>query len=90
MSDNVEKRAIGKIMRRLGFRSSSCVTSSHILDRVNVGFAKLAHEHGSLGLSDAAYVAGRRPVLHRLLLLRRFPPTFCWSDLAHGAGSPAS
>ncbi len=54
--DNVEKRAIGKIMRRLIPFLILCYFVAY-LDRVNVGFAKL-HMNGSLGLSDAAYGLG--------------------------------
>ncbi len=54
--DTVEKRAIGKIMRRLIPFLILCYFVAY-LDRVNVGFAKL-HMNESLGLSEAAYGLG--------------------------------
>ncbi|KWV46943.1 hypothetical protein AS156_21260 [Bradyrhizobium macuxiense] len=56
MTDNVEKRAIGKIMRRLIPFLILCYFVAY-LDRVNVGFAKL-HMNESLGLSEAAFGLG--------------------------------
>ncbi|MBR0935695.1 MFS transporter [Bradyrhizobium jicamae] len=56
MIDDVEKRAIGKIMRRLIPFLILCYFVAY-LDRVNVGFAKL-HMNESLGLSEAAYGLG--------------------------------
>ena len=56
MTDTVEKRAIGKIMRRLIPFLILCYFVAY-LDRVNVGFAKL-HMNASLGLSEAAYGLG--------------------------------
>ncbi|UGA47334.1 MFS transporter [Bradyrhizobium quebecense] len=56
MSDDVEKRAIGKMMRRLIPFLILCYFVAY-LDRVNVGFAKL-HMNTALGLSEAAYGLG--------------------------------
>jgi MFS family permease len=56
MTDTVEKRAIGKIMRRLIPFLVLCYFVAY-LDRVNVGFAKL-HMNTSLGLSEAAFGLG--------------------------------
>lgn len=56
MTDDVEKRAIGKIMRRLIPFLILCYFVAY-LDRVNVGFAKL-HMNSALGLSEAAYGLG--------------------------------
>jgi len=56
MSDTVEKRAIGKIMRHLIPFLILCYFVAY-LDRVNVGFAKL-HMNQSLGLSEAAFGLG--------------------------------
>jgi ACS family tartrate transporter-like MFS transporter len=55
-SDSIEKRAIGKIMRRLIPFLILCYFVAY-LDRVNVGFAKL-HMNDALHLSDAAYGLG--------------------------------
>ena len=52
----VEKRAIGKVMRRLIPFLIVCYFVAY-LDRVNVGFAKL-HMNQALGLSDAAFGLG--------------------------------
>jgi MFS transporter, ACS family, tartrate transporter len=56
MTDDVEKRAIGKIMRRLIPFLILCYFVAY-LDRVNVGFAKLQMNQ-ALGLSEAAYGLG--------------------------------
>ncbi|WP_166294693.1 MFS transporter [Bradyrhizobium sp. 2S1] len=56
MTDDVEKRAIGKMMRRLIPFLILCYFVAY-LDRVNVGFAKL-HMNTALGLSEAAYGLG--------------------------------
>src|SRR6476659_3873258 len=52
----VEKRAIGKVMRRLIPFLIVCYFVAY-LDRVNVGFAKL-HMNQALGLSEAAFGLG--------------------------------
>src|SRR3569833_3331876 len=54
--EGVEKRAIGKMMRRLIPFLILCYFVAY-LDRVNVGFAKL-HMNTALGLSEAAYGLG--------------------------------
>jgi D-galactonate transporter len=54
--EDVEKRAIGKVMRRLIPFLILCYFVAY-LDRVNVGFAKL-HMNQALGLSEAAYGLG--------------------------------
>jgi hypothetical protein len=51
--DDVEKRVIGKVMRRLIPFLILCYFVAY-LDRVNVGFAKL-HMNQALGLSEAAF-----------------------------------
>jgi len=53
---DVEKRAIGKVMRRLIPFLIVCYFVAY-LDRVNVGFAKL-HMNQALGLSEAAFGLG--------------------------------
>src|ERR1700754_1075596 len=53
---DVEKRAIGKVMRRLIPFLILCYFVAY-LDRVNVGFAKL-HMDEALGLSEAAFGLG--------------------------------
>src|SRR3954466_15014088 len=52
----IEKRAIGKVMRRLIPFLIVCYFVAY-LDRVNVGFAKL-QMNSALGLSEAAYGLG--------------------------------
>jgi MFS transporter, ACS family, tartrate transporter len=54
--DDLEKRVIGKVMRRLIPFLIICYFVAY-LDRVNVGFAKL-HMNQALGLSDAAFGLG--------------------------------
>ena len=54
--EDIEKRAIGKVMRRLIPFLILCYFVAY-LDRVNVGFAKL-EMNAALGLSDAAYGLG--------------------------------
>ncbi len=54
--DDIEKRVIGKVMRRLIPFLILCYFVAY-LDRVNVGFAKL-HMNQALGLSEAAYGLG--------------------------------
>jgi MFS family permease len=54
--EDVEKRVIGKVMRRL-IPFLSCVTFVAYLDRVNVSFAKL-HMNQALGFSEAAFGLG--------------------------------
>jgi MFS transporter, ACS family, tartrate transporter len=54
--DNVEKRAIGKVMRRLIPFLILCYFVAY-LDRVNVSFAKL-HMNQALGFSEAAFGLG--------------------------------
>src|SRR3978361_367173 len=54
--DNVEKRVIGKVMRRLIPFLILCYFVAY-LDRVNVGFAKL-HMNQALGFSEAAFGLG--------------------------------
>ena len=58
--DDVEKRVIGKVMRRLIPFLILCYFVAY-LDRVNVGFAKL-HMNQALGLSEAAATA--RQLVH--------------------------
>ena len=53
---DVEKRVIGKVMRRLIPFLIVCYFVAY-LDRVNVGFAKL-HMNQALGLSEAAFGLG--------------------------------
>ena len=54
--DNLEKRVIGKVMRRLIPFLILCYFVAY-LDRVNVGFAKL-HMNQALGFSEAAFGLG--------------------------------
>jgi ACS family tartrate transporter-like MFS transporter len=54
--EDVEKRAIGKVMRRLIPFLILCYFVAY-LDRVNVGFAKL-HMNQALGFSEAAFGLG--------------------------------
>ncbi len=54
--EDIEKRTIGKIMKRLIPFLILCYFVAY-LDRVNVGFAKL-HMNSALGLSEAAYGLG--------------------------------
>ena len=54
--DDVEKRVIGKVMRRLIPFLILCYFVAY-LDRVNVGFAKL-HMNQALGFSEAAFGLG--------------------------------
>jgi D-galactonate transporter len=54
--DDLEKRVIGKVMRRLIPFLILCYFVAY-LDRVNVGFAKL-HMNQALGLSEAAFGLG--------------------------------
>ena len=54
--EDIEKRAIGKVMRRLIPFLILCYFVAY-LDRVNVGFAKL-EMNAALGLSEAAYGLG--------------------------------
>ena len=54
--EEIEKRAIGKVMRRLIPFLILCYFVAY-LDRVNVGFAKL-EMNAALGLSEAAYGLG--------------------------------
>ena len=54
--EDVEKRVIGKVMRRLIPFLILCYFVAY-LDRVNVGFAKL-HMNQALGLSEAAFGLG--------------------------------
>jgi sugar phosphate permease len=54
--EDVEKRVIGKVMRRLIPFLIVCYFVAY-LDRVNVGFAKL-HMNAALGLSEAAFGLG--------------------------------
>jgi len=54
--DDVEKRVIGKVMRRLIPFLILCYFVAY-LDRVNVGFAKL-HMNQALGFDDAAFGLG--------------------------------
>ena len=54
--DDVEKRVIGKVMRRLIPFLILCYFVAY-LDRVNVSFAKL-HMNQALGFSDAAFGLG--------------------------------
>jgi len=54
--DELEKRVIGKVMRRLIPFLILCYFVAY-LDRVNVGFAKL-HMNQALGLSEAAFGLG--------------------------------
>src|SRR6202453_4948579 len=54
--EDVEKRVIGKVMRRLIPFLIVCYFVAY-LDRVNVGFAKL-HMNQALGLSEAAFGLG--------------------------------
>src|SRR3981189_1520030 len=54
--DNVEKRTIGKVMRRLIPFLILCYFVAY-LDRVNVSFAKL-HMNQALGFSEAAFGLG--------------------------------
>src|SRR3981189_2263639 len=54
--DDVEKRVIGKVMRRLIPLLIVCFFVAY-RDRVNVGFAKL-HMNQALGLSEAAFGLG--------------------------------
>ncbi len=54
--EDVEKRTIGKIMRRLIPFLILCYFVAY-LDRVNVGFAKL-HMNAALGISEAVYGLG--------------------------------
>ena len=54
--DDVEKRVIGKVMRRLIPFLILCYFVAY-LDRVNVGFAKL-HMNQALGFNEAAFGLG--------------------------------
>src|ERR1700735_4126410 len=54
--EDIEKRVIGKVMRRLIPFLIVCYFVAY-LDRVNVGFAKL-HMNQALGLSEASYGLG--------------------------------
>src|SRR3981189_1928839 len=54
--EDVEKRVIGKVMRRLIPFLILCYFVAY-LDRVNVSFAKL-HMNQALGFSDAAFGLG--------------------------------
>ena len=54
--EDVERRAIGKVMRRLIPFLILCYFVAY-LDRVNVGFAKL-HMNQALGFSEAAFGLG--------------------------------
>jgi hypothetical protein len=54
--DNIERRVIGKVMRRLIPFLILCYFVAY-LDRVNVGFAKL-HMNQALGFSEAAFGLG--------------------------------
>ena len=85
--EDVEKRVIGKVMRRLIPFLILCYFVAY-LDRVNVSFAKL-HMNQALGFSDAAF--GLAPGFSSLpISCLRCPPISFWSALARGFGSLAS
>ena len=84
----VEKRAIGKVMRRLIPFLIVCYFVAY-LDRVNVGFAKL-HMNQALGLSEAAFRLGARACSSSAISCSRCRPTSFWKRSAPASGSPAS
>jgi sugar phosphate permease len=84
---DLERRVIGKVMRRLIPFLILCYFVAY-LDRVNVSFAKL-HMNQALGFSEAAFGLGAGLFSSPISCLRCLP-TFFSSELAHGFGSPAS
>ena len=62
--EDVERRVIGKVMRRLIPFLVLCYFVAY-LDRVNVSFAKL-HMNQALGFSEAGLRPRRWALLHRL------------------------
>ena len=85
--EDVEKRVIGKVMRRLIPFLILCYFVAY-LDRVNVSFAKL-HINQALGFSDAAFGLGAGLSSLRIFC-SRCPPISFWSASARGFGSLAS
>ena len=85
--EDVERRAIGKVMRRLIPFLILCYFVAY-LDRVNVSFAKL-HMNQALGFSEAAFGLGPDFSSLHIFCLRCLPTCF-WSGLERGFGSPAS
>jgi hypothetical protein len=60
--EEIERRVIGKVMRRLIPFLILCYFVAY-LDRVNVSFAKL-HMNQALGFSEAAFGLGAGPFFH--------------------------
>ena len=85
--EDVEKRVIGKVMRRLIPFLILCYFVAY-LDRVNVSFAKLQMNQ-ALGFSEAAFGLGAGFSSLRISCSRCRRTSF-WSASAHGSGSPAS
>ena len=85
--EDMEKRVIGKVMRRLIPFLILCYFVAY-LDRVNVGFAKL-HMNQALGLSEAA-LGSARDCSSSAISCLKCPPISFWKKSARASGSHAS